>query len=154
MLELRLYFLGNRSYAQARCQTGYVTLFGEVGEKWSRCTLWMTTYIFEPAQRFIEEHSPAKVHKRRESCRSEKSCLPQCKLARKVVYWSAASSSILLATFSSASLASTLSVVGLPGTIPLGGVGGCFALASPGKIIASKKLDHLSRNTKRFSHLP
>ena len=58
---------------------------------------------------------------------------------------SAASSSILLATFSSGSLASTLSVVGLPGTIPLGGVGGCFALTSPGLIIPSKKLDSATK---------
>ena len=55
---------------------------------------------------------------------------------------SAASSSILLATFSSGSLASTLSVVGLPGTIPLGG---CFALTSPGLIIPSKKLDSATK---------
>ena len=63
------------------------------------------------------------------------------KLAKKVVYLSAAGTSVLSAIFSSASLGSALSVVGLPATIPLGSVGEGFALASSGLIIASKKLD-------------
>ena len=63
------------------------------------------------------------------------------KRAKKVVNWSAASSSVLSAVFLSASFGSALSVVGLPATIPLGGVRGAFALASSGLIIASKKLD-------------
>ena len=63
------------------------------------------------------------------------------KRAKKVVNWSAASSSVLSFAFSSSSLGSALSVIGLLAAIPLGSVGGAFAAASSGLIISSKKLD-------------
>ena len=63
------------------------------------------------------------------------------KRAKKIVNWSATGCGLLLTGFSTAGLGTALSVVGLPASIPLGGVGGAFALASPGLIIASKKLE-------------
>ena len=61
--------------------------------------------------------------------------------------WSAAGSSVFLATFSSASFGSPISVVGLLATVPLGGVGGCFALVSSGLIV--RKLLTKIKNIKR-----